>query len=98
MSMNYMPYGFQTRFSAANNLINGTYYVIGTSNIVYTGTNPSNRELLEKNEEGETVLGYDTTQTALALTGNNSGVRVLTLDRPSLPQNIGLGVALDGFN
>jgi hypothetical protein len=98
MSMNYMPYGFQTRFSAANNIINGTYYVIGTSNIVYTGTNPSNREFLEKNEEGETTLGYDTTQTALALTGNASGVRALTLDRPSLPQKIGLGVAAEGFN
>ena len=98
MSHNYEPYGFQTRLSAANNIINGTYYVIGVSNIVYTGTNPSNRELLEKNEEGETVLGYDTTQTALALTGNNAGVRVLTLDRPSLPQKVGLGVALEGFN
>lgn len=98
ISHRYAPYGFQTRFSAQNNLISGLYGDITVSNIVYTGTNPSNREYVEKNEEGETVLGYDTTQTALALTGNNSGVRVLTLDRPSLPQKIGLGVALEGFN
>lgn len=98
ISHRYAPYGFQTRFSAQNNLLSGLYGDITVSNIVYTGTNPSNREYVEKNEEGETTIGYDTTQTALALTGNASGVRVLTLDRPSLPQKIGLGVAADGFN
>lgn len=98
MSMRYMPYGFQTRFSAQNNLMNGLYGDIWVSNKVHTGTNPSNREFVEVNQLGEIVVGYDTTQTALALKGNDAGVRVLTLDRPSLPGKVGLGVAVDGFN
>lgn len=97
-TIRFHDYGFQTRFSAQNNIMHGIYSSISVSNIVYTGTNPSNREFVEKNELGEVALGYDTTQTALALKGNASGVRVITLENPSLSQKIGVGVMVDGFN
>lgn len=62
-----------------------------------TGTS-NNRVALDRSPAGVASIGGAAVGNALTLTGNASGVRVLRLSRPSLSQDVGIGVALGGFN
>jgi len=73
----------------------GTYSVAETR-INATG-NSNNRTAVRAGINGEITTGTSSAQTTLALTGNASGVRILTMERPGLGK-IGLGVSANFWN
>jgi hypothetical protein len=89
--------GFNVRSNATANVMSAVMTGVLTNTInTSSGVNytPVNRTLT-----GTATWGESTTQTALDLTGNSGGQRIIKLSRTSgLTQQIGLGVGQDALN
>lgn len=95
-TINDSTYGFATRGNASGNILNGVFHTVTVART--NGSSAINNEYLKLPSDNKVSWGDTATQTALALSGNASGIRVLTLERPSLSQKIGIGVTPGGFN
>jgi hypothetical protein len=100
--------GFHVRSNATANVMSAVYTGVST-NVVNTSSGTNYKQVQQTLDAAVAVgslvvsntltAGNSAAQTALALTGNASGVRVLTLERTSgLTQKVGLGVATDTLN
>lgn len=89
-TINDSTYGFATRGNASGNILNGVFHTVTVART--NGSSSVNNEYLKLPSNNAVAWGDSTTQTALALSGNASGVRILTLERPTVGK-IGFGVA-----
>jgi len=95
-TINDSTYGFATRGNASGNILNGVFHTVTVART--NGSSAINSEYLKLPSDNKVAWGDASTQTALALSGNASGIRVLTLGRPSISQTNGIGVVPGGFN
>lgn len=88
---------YNVRSNATENVMTGVYTSVLT-NIVNSSTG-INYEPINKDLSGSASFGTSSTQTALNLTGNSGGARIIKLSRTSgITQQIGLGVGQDALN
>jgi hypothetical protein len=91
------PTAFMVRSNALDNVMEATFTSVSTN--FANVSSSANYTSLQRTLGGTATWGESATQTALDLTGNASGVRIIKLARTSgLTQQIGLGVGSDALN
>lgn len=91
------PTAFMVRSNAVDNVMEAVFTSVSTN--FANASSAANYTSLQRTLSGTATWGEASTGTALDLTGNASGVRIIKLARTSgLTQQIGLGVGQDALN
>lgn len=91
------PTAFMVRSNAVDNVMGAVFTSVSTN--FANASSAANYTSLQRTLSGTATWGEASTGTALDLTGNASGVRIIKLARTSgLTQQIGLGVGQDALN